>query len=116
MSTTATATAAKRAKIHGRDYQALKQAIAKMDTDAVNQRQPGYCATAALYRDYGRTPQRFRWDWMRAALRHTGQTLGHAHNGDAIPVYDYANDDHLDTALRAIARELAGADHWSAQK
>jgi hypothetical protein len=59
--------------------QAVKSAMAK---------QPEI--TAQVYLDQGMTNMRFRWDAMRAG------------GWNPCTVYDYCNDNHIDTALRRI--------------
>lgn len=106
-------------KIQGPDYSALADCVMRFDADRVATGDPGLMKTAALYREYGRTPRAFRADWLRAALRHCGRKIGHAHNdrnGEVIPIYDYANDDHIDTAMRRIIRDLAGGKCWASEK
>lgn len=54
------------------------------------------------YQDQGLSEERFRWDILWRALKDAGIRIGHAHNDDELPLYDYLNDDHIDTALRKI--------------
>ena len=96
-------------KIQPQHYAELKSAIAKLDQARVANGHPGYAATAAEYREKGFTPRRFRFDWQYAAIS------SHWVAGVIYPTG--CNDDHIDTALRAIARELtADPQHWSARK
>jgi hypothetical protein len=44
---------------------------------------------------------RYRWDILRATGLKIGDSIGMP--GD-IPLYDYLNDDHIDTALRSIVK------------
>ena len=47
----------------------------------------------AKYMEAGLTPKRFRWDAMYAISRKAGPVRFD-------PLYEYLNDDHIDTALR----------------
>lgn len=56
---------------------------------------------APLLQDYlkaGLTEKRWRWDWLYST---PGLSRWICDN-----IYPYANDDHLDTALRLITREV----------
>lgn len=64
---------------------------------ALDSIKPRIVAAAPEYRAAGLTDKRFQWDCARAA--------------GLIPwlcanVYGYANDDHIDTALRAYFKKL----------
>lgn len=63
------------------------------------QRNPEECARAraALAPYSGDIDKRMRWDMLRAAV-------GFEWVSDNL--YTYANDDHIDTALRALQRDL----------
>ena len=54
----------------------------------------------AILTDVQRSPKRRRWDllWASGTLRFVCDTL-----------YSYVNDDHIDTALRAIEKEVTAA-------
>lgn len=62
------------------------------------------------YRTQGLSPKRFRWDWSYAARAETGEKLS---VWICDNIYPYANDTHLDTALRQVMRELGCT--WAAQ-
>lgn len=57
--------------------------------------------TADLYKDAGLSEKRYRWDALWAARRYDLDTE------DALisEIYQYANDDHIDTVLRMLANE-----------
>lgn len=63
------------------------------------------------YKDGGLSPMRFRWDALRASGLRAGDSVGMR---TLWPVYDYLNDEHIDSALRAIMAEF-GLE-WAAQK
>ena len=84
-------------KLTPEHYCALRDAI-----DMYAKTYPGsITACADLYRNAGHSPMRFRWDVLTAA----GVRLGSRTAPGTVNVYDYANDDHVDTALRKIFRE-----------
>ncbi|MCF6783395.1 hypothetical protein [Stutzerimonas stutzeri] len=63
------------------------------------------------------SPKRLRWDAVRMAGIRFGDSVGMTRPDNIepshfLPVYDYANDDHIDTALRAAFKE-AGCDYGS---
>ena len=51
------------------------------------------------YKNAGHTPTRFRWDLLWAIPRKSRQEWF-----DNCGIYTYLNDDHIDTALRAICK------------
>lgn len=57
------------------------------------------------YKDQGLSPKRFRWDCAYAA-RLTPWICDN--------IYSYADDDHIDTALRSIMRDLGCT--WASTK
>jgi hypothetical protein len=68
------------------DFRALRMAVLRVAGASI----------ASIYRDAGKSHARYRWDCLwRSGF-------------DTRPLHDYLNDDHIDTALRAIL----GAD-WS---
>lgn len=94
-------------KITQEHYETIKAAIAKFDVDSVTKGENSLCKHAAEYRDvYGFTAMRFRWDYWWAASKHSNISVGHSDNDVSLPIYDYANDEHIDTALRKAMREL----------
>lgn len=56
--------------------------------------------TEDLYREEGLSEKRYRWDAFWSACRHT-PTL----NDVIREIYQYANDDHIDTVLRMLVKE-----------
>ncbi len=57
-------------------------------------------ATLATYLDNGLTAMRWRWDLLHASPIRITNTCVYA-IGD-LPLYDYLDDTHIDTALRRI--------------
>lgn len=89
-------------KIHTEDYAKFKAAV----MGVLNQH-PGI---EAEYREKQLSPKRLRWDLLYASKLKLGDGVGT--HGD-VNVYAYANDEHIDTALRSIMKE-AGLT-WAAQ-
>lgn len=97
-------------KIKPEHYEVLAKSV-----NNVIQLFPG---TEMEYRAAGFSPMRLRWDLFWAS----GLKIGQSHNAPDepeakamyLPIYDYANDDHVDTALRAICKQ-AGF-HYGAAK
>lgn len=52
------------------------------------------------YREQGLSDKRYRWDALWSACRHTPSL-----NDVIREIYEYANDDHIDTVLRMLAKE-----------
>ena len=55
---------------------------------------------AKAYQAAGHTAKRFRWDWLYAVPMVNRQEWFDR------GIYAYLNDDHIDTALRSICKEL----------
>ena len=53
------------------------------------------------YKNKGLSEKRFRWDVLWATKLKIGDSIGMP--GD-LPLYDYMNDEHIDTALRKIVQ------------
>ena len=87
-------------KITPKDYAAIRDAIR-----AYSERHPEVFSVMDSYRRYSLSRMRFRWDILRAAGVHLGSRTACSTPG-TICVYDYANDDHVDTALRRIMRTV----------
>lgn len=68
-------------------------------------------ATMVAYQEQQLSPKRFRWDLLHASGLRAGQTIGTPTGWN---VYDYLDDDHIDTALRQYCknRDLASAS-WA---
>jgi len=90
-------------KIRPDDYEKLKTAVLGIITQHPD--------VEARYQAKRYSPKRLRWDLLYASKIKLGDGVGM--HGD-VNVYGYANDDHIDTALRAIMTE-AGLT-WAAQK
>ena len=67
-------------------------------------------AAARKYQAAGLSPMRFRWDMLWASRIRIGDGRGM----DGLPIYEYANDDHIDTALRRIMQQAG--DIWAATR
>lgn len=89
-------------KIKPEDYEKIKSAV-----QHVLDKRPD---AMQAYIDSGKTAMRFRWDVLYASGLKIGDGIGM--QGD-VNVYAYANDDHIDTALRTIMKE-AGLE-WAAE-
>lgn len=51
------------------------------------------------------SPMHFRWDALYASRMRIGDGLGTTSH---INIYAYCNDEHIDTALRQLCREVGG--------
>lgn len=71
-------------KITKQDYDNMKIKIATVHTNDIQQ----------LYKDKQFSDRRYRWDCFHATKCYTKE------------LYDYLNDDHIDTALKNIINEL----------
>jgi hypothetical protein len=87
-------------KINPSDFAVLRTEILR-----IHSRSP---ASAGEYQRAGHSHKRFRWDLLHATGLRIGDGIGM--QGD-VNIYAYANDDHIDTALRAIL----GADYPSTE-
>lgn len=96
-------------KINDQIYAEFYSAFARLDRERVARGLPGFCAVAADYRERGFSPLRFRFDWMYGAV---------SSRWVCDVVYPTGcNDDHIDTALRRVVRELTDdKNHWAAGK
>ena len=88
-------------KVKPEHFRKLQAAIAPLDTTALRQNYkdglfPGAEACKDLY-------LRYRWDLLYMSRLKIGDGVGI--KGD-VDIYGYANDDHLDTALRRIVPPL----------
>jgi hypothetical protein len=77
-------------KIKPEDYQALLSAIKPLANKIKSHRE--YLKNNRLFNDL---ETRLRWDLLWAS------------KFDLTPLYQYMNDDHIDTALRCIVNELS---------
>jgi len=68
----------------------LKQAIVPLHSQALWEQ----------YREQGLSAMRYRWD----LLYRSGLKIGDGVGTSGLPLYAYLNDEHIDTALRAILR------------
>jgi hypothetical protein len=80
-------------KMKPKDYAQLEQAIRKVQADYPD-------ITAEHYRKLDMTAMRFRWDMLNVAV--SRDYFPRRATCDAGSLYDYCNDDHIDTALRRI--------------
>lgn len=81
-------------KITSEHYEAVKAAIAPVLTRHPN--------AEYEYQEARLTPRRLRWD----LLRHSRLKIGDGVGMDGLPLYQYMNDNHIDTALRSICRDF----------
>lgn len=86
-------------KIKNEDYQILKQAVIK-GIQLLSEKYKDNVETK--YQEAGLSPMRLRWDFLWASKLKIGDGVGAP--GD-VNIYAYANDDHIDTALRSIVKE-----------
>lgn len=95
-------------KIEPEHYKTLHELI-KSQVDRV----PDF---ETFHRVLENSPTRARWDMLWATRLQIGDSNGSGPSGDRpfLPLYDYMNDDHLDTALRSIFKEL-GHDYAAAK-
>lgn len=91
-------------KITAIDYKRLKVALAPITS------KHDFFDIMQDYKNAGKTPRGFRW----AAFRASGVKLGDGVGmfGD-LNLYAYLNDEHIDSALRQIMRDVGAA--WAAQ-
>lgn len=81
-------------KIKPEHFEKLKAAIAPLDTEDNRQfYRDGKCDSFDKVKDLNR---RYRWDLLFSSKS----------SNLIIEIYDYANDKHIDTALREIVKEL----------
>lgn len=83
-------------KIKPEHYEVLREAITATASH------PAAQGCEKRYQELGRTPMRLRWDLLYASKLKIGDGVGM----DGLPLYAYMNDDHIDTALRNICKEL----------
>jgi hypothetical protein len=89
-------------KMTDTDYRLLKAAIErKILSQELNINQ-----TWLDYSNQGLSEMRFRWDLLRFCGVRIGDSVGQP---GPFPFYDYLNDTHIDTALKAIVKELFAA-------
>lgn len=90
-------------KITAEHFATLETAVRRIQTENPT-------ITAEAYAAAGRSAKRYRWDCLWAAVRLGYVAIGQGHHAPAeperaavyLPVYDYADDSHIDTALRKI--------------
>lgn len=90
--------------------------LSKVMTEFLNQNP----AMAIEYQAMGLSPKRLRWDALRMSGMRIGDSVGmtrpeNVEPSHFLPVYDYADDDHIDTALRAIFKQ-AGHEYGAFHK
>ena len=79
-------------KIKAHHYNALKEAIAKLNKDDIKEHRLNLPFHVRPPKDI---ELRLRWDCLYASKAM-----------DELPLYHYLNDNHIDTALRSIFKEL----------
>lgn len=83
-------------------YEMLKEAITKVKDQQDAYGQP-LSEFEKSYKAAGATPMRFRWDTLNKAGLRAGDSVGMK---TGWPVYDYLNDENIDSALKQVFREL----------
>lgn len=68
-------------------------------------------AWAPVYQHSKLSPKRFRWDALNETGLRAGDSIGMK---TGWPVYDYLDDTHIDSALRAVMREFNIS--WAAER
>lgn len=86
-------------KITDKDYTTLKDAINKIDRDAILKHKNAV-KESGKFKDFDK---RIRWDLLHATKLIIGDGAGAT--GD-IELYAYMDDTHIDTALKTIVKEL----------
>lgn len=81
-------------KIQSTHYEYMKQEIWSLDLDKVKEHKKGIMDGIIPCQNKAK---RFRWDCFQAA---------HLSKWACDNLYAYVNDDHIDTALRQIVKEL----------
>ena len=87
-------------KITTEHYEQMKTAIASLDREAVNKHAEAVLSEGK-FKDYGK---RMRWDLLHASKLSSRSADNFNFVCDVL--YKYANDEHIDTALKNIVREL----------
>lgn len=82
-------------KIKPEHYELLKQAIEQVQSEHPD-------LTVEYYESIGRSAKRYRWDCLWFAGRKGYIKIGDGKGIDGVPIYEYCNDSHIDTALRKI--------------
>jgi len=86
-------------KMNATDYQLLKATIErKLVQGKVN-----LAEESKRYKEQGLSDKRFRWDLLRFAGVKIGNSAG---TPGPFNLYDYLDNTHIDTALKAIVKEL----------
>ena len=84
-------------KITNEHYQVIKQALAELPKDKVLEHAQNV-KNAGKFKDFG---LRMRWDLLWASK------IGKGDNSFMMDtIYPYANDEHIDTALKTAVKEL----------
>lgn len=112
-------------KIKGRDFTILQSYVrravhATLAANSVEGRTATLSELEESHRIGGLAPKRMRWDAFHDASNIARCEHGVALVGDNVgmpgrtSIYAYANDDHIDTALRRIFLEMGAA--WAASE
>lgn len=89
-------------KMTATDYQLLKDAMQKKIVECNFN-----VAQASLDNSFqGFTEKRFRWDLLHLCNIRIGNSVGMP---GPFPFYDYLDDNHIDTALKSIVKDLLAA-------
>jgi len=79
-------------------YNFIKGAISCLDKNLIKEHKQ-FIIDEGKAKDINK---RLRWDCFHATKIKIGDGIGQ----DGLPLYSYLNDDHIDTALRNIIKEL----------
>ena len=80
-------------KITEEDYNTIRDEVAKLDVTLINKHKETVLASGK----FKNFEERIRWDILSAC---------HLSSFISETLYKYLNDDHIDTALRSIVKEL----------
>ena len=87
-------------KISTEHYAALSDQVDALDSEC------DLSAYAESYQRDGLRPKRFRWDCLQAAHINVTESPDSPDRGRVhIPLYDYCDDTHIDTALRRYMKD-----------
>lgn len=87
-------------KITPEHFEALRAAVQPLDTPKRRQMyESGRFYNAVSCKDFSK---RYRWDLLYASRLKIGDGKGVS----GLPLYEYLNDEHIDTALRKIVPDL----------
>ena len=86
-------------KITKEHYKILRDGIGAIGVDKIKQHKQDLPFMTPAPKDLNK---RVRWDCLYATKIKIGDGIGQ----DGLPLYAYLNDEHIDTALRSIMKDL----------